>query len=278
MDDPSGLEMLCRKTTAYEEQRIWEGKKTLFVFETYDLMERNEKVNTLIESMDGVLVFVDYTNACKLNFKLTERIQHIKCRPLLVVVNHCKTDKQLVSSTNTNSFRVNHIKLGYNRETDIHSWFANKLGTYKNKAKKDILTSKNIEDQEMMTQFQDQTLPLTIWDHYGRLRIVYLSIIHHGIDNTLSTNGWLCSNWKKYKDSIGHGHLWNYTLTIFWVKYIHNLIIKDKPNDFKHLYKNNSDLHNGGLHQKYYTNKTIFSDKARNSFIAPDIESGCVIS
>lgn len=287
--DVQYLSYLCRQRTAYEEQLLNSPPKTWFLFETYDLMTRNKKIDDLISSKDGVLVFVDYVNANTITTELTERIQHIKCRPLLVIINNCpeglSPDKYLISSTNTDSFRVKHIANNVSinsafNGTDINSWFIEKLNKAKvNEPSSTILTSKNISDIDLTQQFEDGTLPLVLWDHYCRLRIVYLGL-QHGINDAINKKGWLCKNWKKYKNGIGHGHLWNYTLTIFWVKQIYSLMDKDHKS-FSDIYNQNPHLHNGRLHEKYYSKSLIFSELAKHRYIEPDLQqssgTGCII-
>src|SRR5438046_9672841 len=96
-------------------------------------------------------------------------------------------------------------------------------------------TSTNIPIQLLAKEFQDCTLKLDLWNHYGRLRIVYYSLINYGFKNSIDQNGWLCKNWIKYKTSIGHGNLWHYTLTRFWINILYNLLVKNKYKNFNEL-------------------------------------------
>ena len=121
------------------------------------------------------------------------------------------------------------------------------------------------------TQFEDNTLPITFWDHYGRLRIVFFSILHYGYKNTIDQNGWLCTNWKKYKHSIGHGNLWNYTLTRFWTNILYCIQRRHKFKTFKELYDRFPKIHYGSLFKDFYSNDIIFSDRARKTWIPPNL-------
>lgn len=261
--------LLCRQLTVHEEQAL---KQPLFIFETYELLKRNQKVDDLIATKDGVLVLVDYRNVTN---QVVERIQHIKCRPLLVVVYNCpnRDCKHMIKSTNTENYRVNYIVDESKYHTEINNWFANNLGKFEQQQQRQQQQQRKLKSSEFMLQFQNGTLPLVQWNHYGRLRIVYLALKHYGYEDTCNPNGWLCANWKRYKESIGHGHLWNYTLTMFWVKQIHQVMHCDTPcpSGFRHLYDNHPDLHNGKLHEQYYSKALIFSDTARNNYVAPDL-------
>lgn len=134
--------------------------------------------------------------------------------------------------------------------------------------------SKDIPLTEYIKQFEGKTLPLDKWDHYGRLRIVSYSLVKHGYTKTIDPNGWLCTNWKAYKESIGHNHLWNYTLTRFWANILFELIANNKYESFYEMYDANKKIQNGKLFQQYYSNAVLFSDKARETWVPPDLLFG----
>jgi hypothetical protein len=150
-------------------------------------------------------------------------------------------------------------------EEHPEKWFIeqmNKLAT-----KKNVPSHSAITDAQLVDMFESSVLPLMPWDHYGRLRIVHYALTKYGFDNTIDQNGWLCSNWKKYKKTIGHEHLWNYTLTRFWIEIVEGLR-KNHPM-YSELYQHNPKIHNGNLHKEFYTNETLFSQLARDNWIPP---------
>lgn len=114
-------------------------------------------------------------------------------------------------------------------------------------------------------------IPFKSADHYGRLKIVDYAIMTYGYKGAIDSNGWLCTNWKKYKKSIGHGNLWNYSLTRFWINILYNLQVKNNYKSFDELYTNNSIIHNGKLFQQYYSNDVLFSDNAKNNWVPPNL-------
>ncbi len=299
--DVEGLRMLCRLRTAYEDQLLSEGSKTVFVFETFGFFTRNPKLDQEILAKDGVIVVLDYATVVSNVHKVTERLQSITCRPLLVLIEN-SPEKNLhrpIVSTSQATFRVEYIPkngkpIVYNDDfygekiiqtpprmsSDTMPWFEKTL-IERPKANGDLLTSRTIKSTTMMAQFENETLPLSIWDHYGRLRIVYLSLKHYGYENTIDINGWLCKNWKTYKTSIGHGHLWNYTLTRLWVDHIKEAILRQTSMgtsgvvkamiNFDDLYTSNPILSNGKLHEKYYTGDVLFSSLAKNTYVPPNL-------
>ena len=125
--------------------------------------------------------------------------------------------------------------------------------------------------QEFIRQFEQKTLPLDYWDHYGRLRIVTYSLNTYKYSGTVNPSGWLCTHWKAYKESVGHNHLWNYTMTRFWANILTELLTTNKYKSFYELYMANPQIQNGRLFKEYYSDTILFSDRARNEWVAPDL-------
>ena len=126
--------------------------------------------------------------------------------------------------------------------------------------------------EELVKQFVDCELSIENWNHFNRLRLVYFSLKNFGYDKTIDQNEWLCVKWNKYKNTIGHSHLWNYTLTKFWIDQIFSVMQSEPELDFAQMYKKYSYLSDGNLHQKYYTNDVLFSNEARHQWIKPNIK------
>lgn len=79
-------------------------------------------------------------------------------------------------------------------------------------------TSMDISIDQMADEFEKCTLLLKMRDYYSRLKIVYYSFCKYGYTITININGWLCSNWIKYKTSIGHGNMALYINPFFGQK------------------------------------------------------------
>lgn len=267
VDDLSGLMHLCRVHTEYEKALLARGPH--FVFETFGLFNRNPKVDALIASKDGTIVIVSYNSLLQNTQLFNERIQHIQCRPLLVLVENCPISPQTgLLKSSSNDFHIEYLANNYAVVGVINSWFLPLMK--KRLPEMTTQTSISIGTKDLMMAFENATLPMTIWDHYGRLRIVYLSLKYYGYEDSINQEGWLCHNWKKYKTSIGHAHLWNYSLTRLWVDILFKLMAtKDK---FKTLYKKHQHLSNGKLHLVYYTTDVLFTDRARNNYVPPNVK------
>jgi hypothetical protein len=225
--------------------------------------------------------------------------------------NLCETLKNLTQSENRKAFHVDYtakskhdifvidpssvgmavnpshgkvVKAPAHQENEPKNWFYSMMRNLNTKPKVVVpnsnniktLTSKNISIDEMVKQFENKTMSLTLWDHYGRLRIVSYSLCKYGYSKTIDPYGWLCTTWKNYKVSIGHGNLWHYTLTRFWTNIIYNLQRKNNYKTFKELYESNQMIQSGKFYSKYYTDDVLFSDVlfsvvARNEWVKPNI-------
>ncbi|AYV75730.1 MAG: hypothetical protein Terrestrivirus2_238 [Terrestrivirus sp.] len=262
-----------------------------FTYKRYGLVSEDDKLTKFAHSRDGIIFLLD---AKKYNPKFEQRIKHIaitcpKKIPIMIYIENGVDNKYNFNDISINKFVKYFIDETpvsvYSSVTKANDWFVNKMNTMnvteglskptevKTLPKlSELIKSDN--DKIIIAkvkQFLDCTLPLEEWDHKTRLMIVYYSLRKYGLLNSLDKTGWLCTSWKMYKESIGHADLWHYTLTCFWVKMI-NRSMSRYP-DFESLYVNNKDLQSGRLFTQYYSNEVLFTDLARNSWIAPNIKS-----
>lgn len=278
----SYLSTLCRMPTPAEYQIT-----IAFYFEIFGLLTQDPKLDKFISNNDGLIILLELT---KLDNSVFERIKNIinnsSNLPILFVI-----EKYLVFEIPVDTllkfqeftkvdyrkcFLVDYTNEKYNASIP-KNWFNEIIKKIVPKNKNQIITSANMPIKEFVTKFKNNELNINLWDHYGRLRIVYYAIRRYGYDDCINQYGWLCENWKKYKNSIGHGKLWHYTLTRFWVNIINDiLLVYDYPS-FSELYKHHPEIHNGKLFEKYYSHDVLFSEKARNSWIPPNLTDLSII-
>jgi len=99
-----------------------------------------------------------------------------------------------------------------------------------------------------------------------------LALKLHGKKDCIKADGWLCKNWFKYKASIGHGKLWHFTLTTFWVKIVADIIEKTTYDTFEAFWTANSVVQDASLHKKYYSDERLMKNpKARKEWVEPDL-------
>ena len=176
---------------------------------------------------------------------------------------HFKKD----ADSNYSNFKV------FADKDSANHWFTNQMRYLQPKPRPETQTSRTIDINEMAKQFQDGTLPMAMWDHYGRLRIVHYALMRFGYKAASDPDGWLCSSWRAYKTSINHGHLWHYTLTRFWMTILYDLQNKYKYQSFMELYDANPQIHNGGFFKFYYTDDVLFTPYARFNWVYPNLRN-----
>ncbi len=256
----------------------------LFRFEVFSVLTDDRKLNDYITTRDGIIIMLIGDKFTK---NMANRIENIVKQspnmPILFLVEKYSQSsntttylERFTQTENRKSFLIDYTNVShiptYVFEEEAKSWFNDVLIRF-GPRKKSKLTSANISNEELVKSFENTTLPLELWDHYGRLRIVHYSLITRGYQNTIDPNGWLCTSWKKYKTSIGHGNLWHYTLTRFWTNILYELPQKDNYKTFNQLYNDNPDIHNGGLFRQYYSDDILFTPHARNHWVEPTCPS-----
>ena len=232
---------LCRSLTPAEIN----GFK-IFDFEVFGLFTKDNKLDDFIGQVNGVIILVEYENVQYALKRINEIIKISPNKPLLIVVetnnnkNTCDELKNMCNVKNRKVFYVNYLDQ-WDNTLEPKEWFNTILLEENIKKVKDSstidvnnkdYTSSNIPMSVMASRFEDCVLEMKLWDHYGRLRIVHYSLQRYGYEDTIDQSGWLCTNWKKYKTSIGHGKLWHYTLTRLWTNIIYQL---QKNITIKHL-------------------------------------------
>lgn len=259
----------------------------VYDFQVFDLMVQDNKIIEYVKTKNGLMILIDNSD---INTNIINRInQIIKEVPdiptLIKIENVNANDNSKIAKMFGNFGNKLNIKLFYNGYEAVNpingqninyeaqAWFNDAITKKRivKEVKETKITSRTILAKDMATKLVNCTLELELWDHFGRLKIVDYSLGTYGYENTIDPKGWLCTNWKKYKQSIGHGHLWNYTLTRFWANILYNIQGKHNYKSFDELYDNNSPIHDGKFFQYYYSNEVLFSDKARTSWIPPNL-------
>lgn len=272
------LSMLCRQLTPAEL-----NNKKVYNYEIFGLFTLDKKVNDYLSTQNGIIIVIDCSNLTNMiiNNRINNVIRKYANIPIAIVFEFTNDHELKFAKTYSNKLINSHnLKLFYVPKTmvfthghtshDVNRWITQQM-KLNNQNNNKIITSKNIDSYELIKQFEQAELPLHVWDHYGRLRIVWISLTTFGYNNTINKSGWLCKNWKKYKTSIGHGDKWNYTLTVFWTNYICNLQQKYNYTNFDDLYNSNEEIHYGLLFKKYY-DEQIFSEYAKNNWMSPNLK------
>lgn len=249
----------------------------MFTFQIYGLEEPDNKIFNHVKNNAGLLIILKKQNYFKLQEKINFYVSNISHIPILIVIedyeNNNKFENKFEHLIKSN---VRYECINKKTHSTLHlqkgnifkhlNWFNSCVLAYKQQIKN------TLELEELVKQFVECNLSIDNWNHLNRLRLVYFSLKNFGYSSTISKTGWLCVYWNKYKNTIGHSHLWNYTLTKFWVDEIHRLMSKNPQMNFAEIYNKYTHLSDGNLHKKYYTNEVLFSTQARNDWIEPNLQ------
>lgn len=260
-----------------------ESERRIFRYEVFGLFTMDPKIQDLITEKHGIVIIITNINKQAIN-RIHQIIDSNPQISLLLIYENLVVDLNeffnMIGNSFLDLFKVSNRKFIFSRNqfSDGKQWFYNKiqLNLYKpiNKNTSEsstILSSKTININDMVTQFENSSLPLTIWDHYGRLRIVNHYLEKYGYQRTSDIDGPLCVAWKKYKTSVGHEKLWNYTLTRFWINVLYSLHKKEPYLTFSQIYERYTDIQFGSFFKKYYSDDVIFSQLAKNTWIEPNL-------
>lgn len=260
---------LCRQVSNAELNGM--KKVKLFSFTKMSLLVEDKKMDDYIKTNDGVIIFISDEKLKIHHKKILSRLEQLsksvdKNVPIYVYVFGKSALFDISKSLGDTPFR----KVYHYQQFDLLPPQNNQILEFSKLLKwsNDDSQSRTLPDEDLLQMFENQTLPINSWDHYGRLRVVYLSIKKRGFLDTIKQDGWLCSSWRKYKKSIGHEKLWNYTLTRFWASIIYLIDEKNEYSGFNHFYEANTKLHSGSLFKQYYGDE-IFSDKAKINWLPP---------
>ena len=242
----------------------------LFTFQIYGLEETDEKIFTHIKTNAGLVIITTKENYSKLFERIKFYVENISHIPILIVIENLKNIEQIEKISKGNvRYEVDQIHSSHYIQSGSGfsnlEWFDKHVLSFK------PLPTNLLGLEELVKQFVDCELSIENWSHFNRLRLVYFSLKNFGYEKTIDQTGWLCVSWNKYKNTIGHSHLWNYTLTKFWIDQIFSAMLQNPQMDFAQLYSEYEDLSDGNLHKKYYSNKLLFSDEARKQWIKPDL-------
>lgn len=270
------ISTMCMATTS-----AIRNETKLFRFEVFGLFTNDTKVNNLIKERDGIVILFSFINQKTID-RIVQIVDANPNTPILLVYEKIvmfANSENLTKYFNESfleKYNVKHRKIVTSNEkmSEAKNWFYRMMQNIEFTKPKEIvetINSKTININEMVTQFENATLPLSLWDHYGRLRIVNYYLNEYGYEKTIDINGPLCKAWKKYKTTIGHEKLWNYTLTRFWINILYSLHKKEPQLTFSQLYDKYTQIQYGSFFKKYYSEDILFSQYAKDNWVSPNL-------
>ena len=296
------LMILCRAPT----QAMYNSAK-VFVYDILGLFINDKKIDNYLKTRDGIIISIAAENIDQSAMtRMRNIVDNNPNTPLMIVIEKSpsvsipvsiRPDVQaMIKSINNAHRKIFVVETGTKHEfkkfKESHCYFATLMKSSSSPSSSSSSSpsssssspsspssspsssssssSRTTQINDMVSQFEDETLPLELWDHYGRLRIVNYSLINYGFGETVNPDGWLCTNWKKYKVSIGHGKLWNYSLTRFWANILNDIQQTFKYKSFAEMYDNHPQIQSGSYFKKFYSD-VVFTPEARNTWIPPDL-------
>jgi hypothetical protein len=253
---------------------VYRKPTRIFNFQLFDMHQFDiKKVYDYMKTKDGIIIIHNINKYDKMEYEATCKIlNNFPNKPIMVVIEKSNSKnlyKSIKETENHKEFVIE--KQNYIISESSKQWFEKQIASCVKPKEEPKYTSQTMPTDLLIKKFKNSDLELSQWDHFGRLKIVHYFIITYGYDNTINPNGFLCTYWKKYKDSIGHGHLWHYTLTRFWINILYNIQKKHNYTSFEELYKNHTKIQSGKLFKEYYTDEILFTEYARNNWIEPNI-------
>jgi hypothetical protein len=78
---------------------------------------------------------------------------------------------------------------------------------------------------------------------------------------------------RQFASAAGHPEKYHETITVFWVRLLGALPHSFRQNELEHVLQVNPELLEKDLPLEYYSRETLFSDRARTSWVDPDLRS-----
>ena len=251
--------------------------KNVFDYDVFNLKDISNKLikqNTL--TRDGIIIILKNTD--KINLKIVADIANTNyAKPILILFDMTKnetkadnnkkkyedahffektlkkdfTQKQIniqcyfptISMVKNLSDNIKYININEKYEKNPIEIFVEQLH-YK-EAKTFSINPENYPEELLIKEFQNAILPIRLWTHYTKLKLIFEYLKIYDYKELINTNSILHCHWKKYTNNTGQEFA--HKSIIYWLKIINN--IKNlKYNNFNSLYLKNPKIHD----ENYY--------------------------
>lgn len=131
----------------------------------------------------------------------------------------------------------------------------------------------DLDDDSLLAQFEDTSLPFSKWKHATHLRVIYLYLSRHPFDEALAR---MRHGVKRYNaaHAVPEGPLMGYheTVTVAWTRIVAATIRTQGPAaDSRAFCEAQPQLGSKKLLRLFYTPARITSPEAKTGFVEPDI-------
>jgi hypothetical protein len=126
-----------------------------------------------------------------------------------------------------------------------------------------------MNDREFLKAFHESTLSSEDFRHFGHLRLAWLVLRRHLLEDALPL---LSGGIRQYASSKGASGMYNETLTQFWVRIVnHSILTNPSAQEFEQFINTFPILLNKQLPLNHWRRETLTSNRARSDWLEPDL-------
>ena len=137
-----------------------------------------------------------------------------------------------------------------------------------------MTTNPELNDKDFLHQFNNCTLPISAFDHKGHLRLAWLVLNQHPLEESIKK---VCNGIRSYAMHVGVPHKFSYTITAAVMVIMKERLDSQEVSSsttFECFLENNQDLVQNLILvlSQYYSQERIQSKQAAQSWVKPDLK------
>ncbi|MGD1842845.1 MAG: hypothetical protein ACFB0B_18390 [Thermonemataceae bacterium] len=128
----------------------------------------------------------------------------------------------------------------------------------------------DLTDATFLSQLEEGTLPVKLFNHEAHLRLAWIHIKAHGLDKAIEM---ISAQLLNYVDKVGARDKYNTTLTVAAAKIVHHFMEKSETDSFLALLEAYPRLRDNfkDLIATHYGFDIYHSERAQKEYLAPDL-------
>lgn len=128
-----------------------------------------------------------------------------------------------------------------------------------------------LTDSQFLTQFENHSLDPIHFKHRGHIRLAWLYLTMYDFSKAVEKT---CTGIKYYALSLGASDKFNKTITVAIMQIIYSRLQGLNDNSWQGFATSNADILDDALSLllEHYSAQRLFSQSAKTTFIAPDIQ------
>jgi hypothetical protein len=132
-----------------------------------------------------------------------------------------------------------------------------------------MTSATEISDDDLLRQFNDVSLPTSLFDHRQHVRVGWLYVSRHGMPEALTA---FPAALQHFANAKGAHNLFHVTITWAYLLLIHERQARSGAADWDTFAAANPDLltWKPSIVDAYYSPELLWSEHARRTFVMPD--------